>query len=241
MITSNFIHQLVMDKILYDYEIVRHKHQLKPFKHFVYEWFIIKMGHKTVAQIFCKNFVFSIKSLRKSHKRYELACKLMGISEVRHKSLMEDLEQVFCQTQLAWYYYVKVLLTYRHKFNPNNSGYPILPHLNCEEVMKLPLRKTYELINEFFEEEGLHKPEDLNVKFDLYCINEISLFKVGTEEFDKERKQEIHILREITFDTVAGFLIEFVANNKAQMADKFLRALQTKVKEKNTGLSYMEF
>lgn len=80
MITSSFIHQLVLDKILSDYKTIQNKSKLKSFKHFVFEWFIIKTGCKVVAQIFCKNFILSIKSLRKSHKRYELAAKLMGIT-----------------------------------------------------------------------------------------------------------------------------------------------------------------
>ena len=57
---------------------------------------------------------------------------MLGISEVKQKSLLEDLDLIFCQTQLAWYYYLKALLAYRLKFSINCSGYPILPPINCE-------------------------------------------------------------------------------------------------------------
>lgn len=42
--------------------------------------------------------------------------------------------------------------------------------------------------------------------------------------------QEIHILREINFDIIAGFVIEYIAKEKCSTVDKLLRAITIKQK-----------
>lgn len=137
----------MVDKLLYDYEIIRSKTVLKPVRLFLYEWFLIKTGSKKVAQIFCKNFLLSLSELRRSNKRYHLFSKLAGLLRPKKKNLMEDLDLIFHQTQLVWYYYVKIALVYRRKLNENPSGYPIVPPTAVEDITRLSLRKTYELID----------------------------------------------------------------------------------------------
>ena len=78
---------------------------------------------------------------------------------------------MFYQTNLAWYYLVKLALAYRKKLNSNPTGYHIFPPIGCEEIFKLSLRKGYELIEEFFTEEGIPVPEGLTQKIDHYAIN----------------------------------------------------------------------
>lgn len=58
--TSNIINLFLVDKLLYDYELIRGKVMLKPVRLFLYEWFLMKTGSKKVAQIFCKNFFLSL-------------------------------------------------------------------------------------------------------------------------------------------------------------------------------------
>lgn len=135
---------------------------------------------------------------------------------------------MFHQTQLVWYYYVKVALWYRKKLNENPSGYPIVPPMAVEDITRLSLRKTYELIDEFFESEGWERPSDLHTKVDLYSINEISKFRMQDEEFQKEQLHEIHILRDINFDVVCGFLVEYASNFKCAVVERFLRALHVR-------------
>ena len=60
-ITGSLINLLTIDKMLYDYEIVRHKYKLNSFSDFMVQWFIIRTGNKKVAQIFAKNFMYSVK------------------------------------------------------------------------------------------------------------------------------------------------------------------------------------
>lgn len=50
----------------------------------------------------------------------------------------------------------------------------------------MPLRKIYEIIEEFLKSEDIEVPNDLTQKIDHYCINEISKFKSTDEEFQKE-------------------------------------------------------
>jgi len=151
---SNIINIFLVDKLLYDYELIRTKAALKPVRLFLYEWFLVKTGSKKVAQIFCKNFLLSLSELRRSSKRYHLFSKLAGLLRPKKKNLLEDLDLIFHQSQLVWYYYVKVALCYRKKLNENPSGYPIVPPTTVEDITRLSLRKTYELIDEFFESEG---------------------------------------------------------------------------------------
>lgn len=117
MSTSCIINIFLVDKILYDYELIRNKAELKPFRLFLYEWFVLKSGSKKVAQILCKNFVLSLAEMRRDNKRYHLFSKLAGLLKPRGKNLLEDLDLLFHQTQLAWYYYLKIALAYRRKLN----------------------------------------------------------------------------------------------------------------------------
>lgn len=76
-----------MDKILYDYELIKQKALLKPVRQFLYEWFIIKCGSKKVAQVLCKNFVQALAQLRRDSKRHHLFSKLAGFIRARKKNL----------------------------------------------------------------------------------------------------------------------------------------------------------
>lgn len=60
-VTGSLINLLSIDKVLYDYEIIRHKHKLQSFSEFMLEWFLIRTGSKRSAQIFTKNFMYSVK------------------------------------------------------------------------------------------------------------------------------------------------------------------------------------
>lgn len=62
--------------------------------------------------------------------------------------------------------------------------------------------------------EGFELPADLSTQIDYYSINEISKFKSHDEDFQKEQLQEIHILREINFDIILGFVLEFISREK---------------------------
>ena len=86
-VTGSLINILATDKILFDYEIIRHKNQLVPFNQFMIEWFLIRMGNKKVAQIFTKNFMHSIKELKNRHKRFNLFAKFCGFNGFRKKSI----------------------------------------------------------------------------------------------------------------------------------------------------------
>jgi hypothetical protein len=76
---------------------------------------------------------------------------MTGLLKPKKKNLMDDLDLIFHQTQLVWYYYVRIALVYRKKLNENPSGYPIVPPTSIEDITRLSLRKTYEIIEEFFE------------------------------------------------------------------------------------------
>jgi len=78
---------ITIDKILYDYEPIKSKSPLMSFRHYTYEWFIIRSGSKQIAQILLKNFFYSIKKYRNKHKRFGIFNKICGFSQVRGKNL----------------------------------------------------------------------------------------------------------------------------------------------------------
>ena len=84
-------------------------------------------------------------------------------------------------------------------------------------------------------------PADLTQRIDHYCINEISKFKSGDEEFQKQTLEEIHILREINFDLIAGFVLEYVASIKCEVVEKLLRTIQNKQRQEGSVVSFSEF
>jgi hypothetical protein len=90
------------------------------------------MGSKKIAQILIKNFLYSVKKFRNKHKRFFVFNRICGFASVRGKNLQEDVEHLFYQTNLAWYYLVKLALMYRKKLNENPTGYHIFPPINCE-------------------------------------------------------------------------------------------------------------
>ena len=55
--------------------------------------------------------------------------------------------------------------------NENPTGFHLFPPLACEGIFKLPLRKIYEVVEEFLTEEGIEIPTDLTNKIDYYAIN----------------------------------------------------------------------
>ena len=57
------------------------------FKHYIYEWFIVRTGSKKIAQILLKNFLYSIKKSRNKHKRFGIFNKICGFTPVRGKNL----------------------------------------------------------------------------------------------------------------------------------------------------------
>lgn len=85
---SNIINLFLVDKLVYDYELIRAKAGLKSVRLFMYEWFLVKTGAKKVAQIFCKNFLLSLSELRRSSKRYHLFSKLAGLLRPKKKNLL---------------------------------------------------------------------------------------------------------------------------------------------------------
>lgn len=60
-ITGSLINLLSIDKILFDFEVIKHKTQLQSFAEFMMTWFLIRTGNKRSAQIFTKNFLYSVK------------------------------------------------------------------------------------------------------------------------------------------------------------------------------------
>jgi hypothetical protein len=50
---------------------------------------------------------------------------------MRKKNIQEDIEYLFYQSNIAWYYLVKIALMFRKKLNDNTSGYHIFPPINC--------------------------------------------------------------------------------------------------------------
>jgi hypothetical protein len=60
---------------------------------------------------------------------------------------------------------------YRKKLSENPTGYHIMPPLPCEDIFKLPLRKIYELVEDFLTSEDIEIPQELTQKIDHYCIN----------------------------------------------------------------------
>eukprot|EP00919_Chromeraceae_sp_WS-2016_P037543 GHVR01089672.1.p1 GENE.GHVR01089672.1~~GHVR01089672.1.p1 ORF type:complete len:152 (+),score=0.08 GHVR01089672.1:172-627(+) len=151
----------------------------------MFEWFIIKTGCKKISQIFIKNFIYSLKELKGKHKRFNIFHKICGFAGYRKKNMQEDLEYVFFQSHKAWYYLLKLGLWYRKKLNSNPTGFHLFPPLQCEEIFKIPLRKIYELIEDFLISEEIEVPKDLNLKIDYYAINEISKYKMHDEDFQK--------------------------------------------------------
>lgn len=148
------INLLSIDKILYDYDIIRNKMQLNRFQDYLITWFLVRTGSKKIAQIFVKNFMYSVKELKSRHKRFNIFNKICGFSGFRKKNIQEDLEYIFFQTQKAWYLVIKLALMYRKKLNDNPTGYHLFPPLQCESIFKLPLRKIYEIVEEFLTSEG---------------------------------------------------------------------------------------
>ena len=90
-VTGSLISILSIDKILYDYDIVRNKLQLQYFPEFLIEWFLVRTGSKKVAQIFTKNFMYSVKELKNRHKRFNIFAKICGFNGFRKKNVQEDL------------------------------------------------------------------------------------------------------------------------------------------------------
>ena len=78
---------LSIDKILYDYEVVRNKLQLQSFSEFMMSWFLVRTGSKKIAQIFTKNFLYSVKELKGKHKRFNIFAKICGFNGFRKKSI----------------------------------------------------------------------------------------------------------------------------------------------------------
>lgn len=123
---------ITIDKVLYDYEPIKSKSPLTAFKHYVYEWFIIRTGSKKVSQILLKNFIYSVRKYRNKHKRLSTFNRICGYSGIRGKNIQEDIEHLFYQTNLAWYYLIKLALMFRKRLNENPNGYQLFPPINCE-------------------------------------------------------------------------------------------------------------
>ncbi len=85
------INLLSIDKVLYDYEIIRHKGQLQSFGDFMISWFLVRTGSKKIAQIFTKNFMYSVKEMKNRHKRFNIFAKICGFNGFRKKNIQEDL------------------------------------------------------------------------------------------------------------------------------------------------------
>lgn len=130
--TGSLINILSIDKILYDYEIIRHKFNLKSFEQFLFEWFIIRTGCKKIAQIFVKNFLYSLKELKGRHKRFSIFYRICGFSGFRGRNMQEDLEGIFFSSHICWYYLIKLAMMYRKKLNENPTGFHLFPPLTCE-------------------------------------------------------------------------------------------------------------
>ena len=240
-VTGSLLNVLTVEKVLFDYEVVRQRLGLVGLEEFVVQWFVVRTGCKKVAQIFVKNLQYSLKELRGVHKRFWLFQRLCGWSGFKRRNLQEDLECLFFSTSLAWYYLVRLALMYRRKLSENPTGFHFMPPLPCEDIFKLPLRKIYDLIEEFLAGEELEVPADLTQRIDHYCINEISKFKSSDEDFQKEPLEEIHILREISFDLIAGFVLEYVATLRCSVVEKLLRTVDSKQKQDGHVLCYTDF
>lgn len=240
-IAGSLMTVLTVDKILWDYELIQKKLALRPMPQFLVEWFVIRTGCKRIGQIFLRNFVYSLRELRGLHKRFGLMERLCGCAELRGRNMGEDLEVLFFSTHICWYYWVRLGLMYRGRINENPTGYPLLPPLPCEDVFKVPLRKVYEMVEEFCKAEEIELPADYTNRIDRYCINEISRFRSNDDEFQKEPLEEIHILKDINFDLIAGFVLEFIAQTKCAQVEQLLRTIAAKQQQEETVIGYSAF
>jgi hypothetical protein len=53
--------------------------------------------------------------------------------------------------------------------------------------------------------------------------------------------EEIHILREINFDYIAGFILEYISSVKCSIVEKLLRTIDVKQKQEGSILGYSDF
>jgi hypothetical protein len=95
----------------------------------------------------CKNFVSSIQEHKRKHKRFQLFAKLAGLTRPKNKKMQEDLDLIFHTTNYAWLLFMRTVLVYRRKLTDGLSGYPILAPLSNEDLARIPLRKSYEVLN----------------------------------------------------------------------------------------------
>ena len=86
-IAGSLINILTVDKILFDYDLIRLREGLKSFEEFLFEWFIIRTGCRKIAQIFVKNFLYSLKELRTSHKRFAIFYRISGHSGYQKRNV----------------------------------------------------------------------------------------------------------------------------------------------------------
>ena len=86
-VTGSLISILSIDKILYDYDIVRNKLQLQYFPEFLIEWFLVRTGSKKVAQIFTKNLFgpIFIEIIQRQNNQ--------GFGEGNFQALFESIER----------------------------------------------------------------------------------------------------------------------------------------------------
>ena len=86
-ITGSLINILTIDKVLFDYELIRSRESLKTFEEFLFEWFIIRTGCRKIAQIFVKNFLYSLRELKGTHKRFALFFRICGHSGFKKRNM----------------------------------------------------------------------------------------------------------------------------------------------------------
>ena len=86
-IAGSLINILSIDKILFDYETIRLREAVRSFEEFLYEWFIIRTGCRKIAQIFVKNFLYSLKELRSAHKRFSTFYRITGMSGFKKRNM----------------------------------------------------------------------------------------------------------------------------------------------------------
>ena len=116
-IAGSLINILTVDKILFDYDFIRLRESLRTFEEFLFEWFIIRTGNRKIAQIFVKNFLYSLKELKTHHKRFAIFYRISGHSGFKKRNMQEDLEGIFFTTHLCWYYLLKLSMMYRKRLN----------------------------------------------------------------------------------------------------------------------------
>ena len=173
---KSLINLMFSDKIFDDYQDYLEKTPLRPFKNYIFEWFLMRFGNQTYAETLLRDFLGSAVSAINESDRYLLLSRFCGINleaftrnikpkvddpdefllhfeESQEKaSISHDLLNSFYSSTQAISVYLKLAHMFKHQEKDFDVYSPLLPD-GCEERYLIPYENADRLLKTLLEQE----------------------------------------------------------------------------------------